>query len=1337
MNDNIKKISHNLIQISNPKSKRSTTNNSNPQIPKEDHKLLQQGFLSQADLNLQNILSSFFSNVEEEGLSDSMIESKIAQIRSNKNNISKRHYNSSSSSSEDNNSYSHPPSKINTNSKHNNNRYLKVASVKSNGFSRLQKSNGTTKSNKSAYSKVEEQTIDPIQLFGELKNVTQSLSTRKNSITKKKNLTKRSFSQDKHNNRPKILFQPSEDEKDVFKMVPLMNNQIDNHTLRSLCSDIHDNINIKPENMPKELFHIPSDRSVKGYNEEKEDDENKLFQNETINPFKTINTFEIHKKEFPFRRLQRRNNIVYDSLSEDEENELDHTVINPNSLFKIGYDGVLVLLTIYSFIYVPFSIAYIHKDRNTLSFYYIFNAFIDFYYITDIVLSFKTAYYDMEEQFIQEASKIVDHYLNGWFLLDVISGFPFITGIDTYMLLHPEGLFTKSTFQIYSNSNIMFMHLLKFLRLIKGLKIFFDNSFVSFIVDNYFHYLTYSKWTRLYITLIAFFIFVHVLSSSFVFLGFAYYPSWIEVEGLDIHSFMSIYITSFYYIWITVFGIGYGDIVPINIHERVFSVFLLIVGVMIYSWTVSAISSYSDPKDEKTNEYNEKMAVLEHIKLANNQVSTNLNRKIQRFLSYNLEHEQFNSEEILEQLPVKLKNEVIYEMYKTILDNFIFFKSFHNNNFSIKVLLSFKPIIMIKNELVISEGDYIEEMIFVKQGCLVLELPIPSIITEDFDKTNTLNTIISNNIFSKTKTQFGNGETKLYLNKNFTKAKWEKKLEKEEKFLSYERQYVKLIEIRKNEHFGDIMMFLNQRCPLRVRIKSTKAELYLLKKTDAIDISMSFPKIWRKIIRKSLFNYEQLNRLVRKTLRFFFLSNQKSLYRLERRYNLVSAPSYNDTNITDLAFRDVNRKVIDLNSNHDSSNSLATIPSCIDENSSSHKSIAQLPILALEEDNDNELKNTESSTSQLIPDKKPGGGILKISSTKTLPSPQLMGKKYSMNRMISNISPNRKLSKPSIGFKEYNNQNKKEETVMPHNNHFKDFEELDDSNIKLAIDYKENSKNQPSFKNTNEKQQMPNQNNINSELLPGETIFQFEDYQNKSITNLNIDECLISIKQNYRNFIFGIHNKVFVSSLCLDKTNGFEYIVDKPQTIISHAKTKKTISLKNDTLSNKESTINMPPIQIISNTPLSRRHTQMIRPIDLKSPALDCDKNILSIPGLSPGNKRDEGNNSSRSFNNDNNNNSFRSIFDSIKKIKTPDTRPRKISAVPNNSNRGSINLLQEIGENIHKNSVNLNNPSLFYSNAFTNMINKVNNDQQLNDKQINKKLTTVLKIIEDNNSDV
>jgi len=57
-------------------------------------------------------------------------------------------------------------------------------------------------------------------------------------------------------------------------------------------------------------------------------------------------------------------------------------------------------------------------------------------------------------------------------------------------------------------------------------------------------------------------------------------------------------------------------------------------------------------------------------------------------------------------------------MYKPLLKNLVFFKNIDNSDFIVKVVTSLKPLISIKNDVVIEEGDYIKEIIIVKKGII-------------------------------------------------------------------------------------------------------------------------------------------------------------------------------------------------------------------------------------------------------------------------------------------------------------------------------------------------------------------------------------------------------------------------------------------------------------------------------------------------------------------------------------------------------------------------------------------------------------------------------------------
>ena len=47
-------------------------------------------------------------------------------------------------------------------------------------------------------------------------------------------------------------------------------------------------------------------------------------------------------------------------------------------------------------------------------------------------------------------------------------------------------------------------------------------------------------------------------------------------------------------------------------------------------------------------------------------------------------------------------------------------------------------------------------------------------------------------------------------------------------------RYLKVLDIRKNEHFGETLMFFNERSFLNAKVKSKKAELFFLNKEEVI-----------------------------------------------------------------------------------------------------------------------------------------------------------------------------------------------------------------------------------------------------------------------------------------------------------------------------------------------------------------------------------------------------------------------------------------------------------------------------------------------------------------------
>ena len=772
----------------------------------------------------------------------------------------------------------------------------------------------------------------------------------------------------------------------------------------------------------------------------------KKFKEELENNSLTINSsgsIEIEIKEMRFRRLMKEKQFVYDSLSDEEyfEDIEDYYYIKPDSNFLHYFDMLLLILSIYAIVFSPIDFAFnINQIENYITKSFFVEFIVDLFFLIDFFIGFFIAYYNFEEQLISQHRMIIKHYFKGWFWINLISGIPinsFFNVIDYYRM--------KNNI-IYTNISYLIdiFELLRLLRLLKLFKTFKNNTFIRRMsikisrLDN-----LIIKWFTLYMFLFIFFVSVHLLSCVYIFLSQLSHPNWIYINNLEIKNKFEVYIASLYFICATIFTIGYGDIVSVSLYERFFNLILLVVGIMIYSYAVSALSNYVQSVDSKTLEYRNKIEILEEIRINHEKMPQNLIEKISKFLLYKLYHGKKDTNDIIDNLPLLLKNKLIMEMYKDTINNFIFFKNFHNSDFVIRVILAFKSIQASKNERLVNEGDYIEEIIFVKKGKLSLEIPIPIIIKkETIQKIQTIrhsraslkfnltkgiipvqtlnNNIIPNEIEAPTQEEIKEIKTLRNFNDEINK-----------------RQYFKIIEIRKNEHFGDILMFLNKRSPLSVRVKSRNCELFLLKKTEAVQISMDFPRIWRKIIKKSLFNMEQIERLINKTLKFFYIRNEGNQTLINNNNYFRIDPSkgnrlFNETNIIN-SLKNLNEqselKSIPSEEINEENDEEEEEEEEEEENSSINaKKISNIKTIIKEEDEDSSLESKSIKSEKSIITVKGSNIEKKLKSKKSIES-----NKSIKNEKNSQIEESFK-TKTSLKIGKTQNNNNSSENNLSNNN---------------------------------------------------------------------------------------------------------------------------------------------------------------------------------------------------------------------------------------------------------------------------------------------------------------
>ena len=613
--------------------------------------------------------------------------------------------------------------------------------------------------------------------------------------------------------------------------------------------------------------------------------------NMSVNSF-TTNYMQNIEFENKYRALLKQKEL-YDSYEDEEiieDLEEEYFYINPETHKIFIFDSIILLCNLFCSFYYPLFIAqsdcfcsYIPKLIICILF------FTDFINIIDILLSFFRAYYNYEFALIKRTEKIVRHYLKIYFIPDLIAAIP----IFTYGSLLC-GVHRSNEDYCFTNGLDFKQNMIKMCLGLKIIKIFkVMNKKTNRGINYYYEIISESYTIEKTMTMMLFFIICLIAGNLFIcyhiFIGKQSYPNWIIETNNQDATFLKLYIISCYFLITTITSVGYGDITCASFTETIYQILILTIGVIAYSWIISTIGNYVKNETKAAIKYNNNVSILEEIRIAYPKMPFKLYNKIQKHLeTVSHQEEKFDTNLLVNNLPYTLKNQLMFIIYgNIIIKKFIFFKECQNSDFIIRILTSLIPNSAKKGAFIIHEGELIDNIIFVKQGRLTLvasidlENPMMSIdnylgkIFEDIN--DKMNTNIDNSMSMNASTyniglKMEKAQTKITTLLKGNDLSDFSNIEGEigkcnfegDEFDANNYQFLNILDVLKNEHYGEVFMFLQKPSPLTLRVKSKFCELYLLRRQEVMQISKAYPNVWKKIYYKSYHNMKSLKRLTKK-----------------------------------------------------------------------------------------------------------------------------------------------------------------------------------------------------------------------------------------------------------------------------------------------------------------------------------------------------------------------------------------------------------------------------------------------------------------------------------------
>ena len=353
---------------------------------------------------------------------------------------------------------------------------------------------------------------------------------------------------------------------------------------------------------------------------------------------------------------------------EDDEDEMKQTakyedddeyrsifVMHPTTKLRQYWDFLQVFLLLYIAISVPYRLGFSEPSYGP---WYVADFFVDIYFYVDMVFNFFTAYWetsadDDDFHYVTNLWKIQKHYLKGWFTLDALSLLPidYISrSIDGTSACSWEselacGDAAKTT-QVPEA-----LRLLKMLRLLRVVR-------TTRILERY-----QETLLRIYkLVTIGRLLALLVLLSHWMACLYAYVYNFQREDASGVDGKKNhMYIAALFWSVQTLTTVGYGNVVPTTVSERIIAIIVMITGGFVFSAIISGVNMSMD-EDSPGNRFAVRMNHVREL-LAEHKMPSGLKSRVRSHYKQSVQPQKLVNRDIINPLPEAIRADVNFYIY--------------------------------------------------------------------------------------------------------------------------------------------------------------------------------------------------------------------------------------------------------------------------------------------------------------------------------------------------------------------------------------------------------------------------------------------------------------------------------------------------------------------------------------------------------------------------------------------------------------------------------------------------------------------------------------------------
>ncbi|XP_075940486.1 voltage-gated delayed rectifier potassium channel KCNH5-like [Anarhichas minor] len=415
--------------------------------------------------------------------------------------------------------------------------------------------------------------------------------------------------------------------------------------------------------------------------------------------------------------------------------------------FKTTWDWVILILTFYTAIMVPYNVSFKTKQNNLV--WLVLDSIVDIIFLIDIVLNFHTTFVGPTGEVISDAKLIRMNYLKTWFVIDLLSCLPYdiinafehvnedvITSSSQASHLHESSIFlrnaTRTEDSLFPGLSSLFSSL-KVVRLLR----------LGRVARKLDHYLEYGA-AVLVLLVCVFGLVAHWLACIWYSIGdnevIDYTTNTIKTDSWLYQLALSIgtpyrynasgtgqweggpnkdtlYISSLYFTMTSLTTIGFGNIAPATDGEKIFSVAMMMVGSLLYATIFGNVTTIFQQMYTNTNRYHEMCNnVRDFLKLY--QVPKGLSERVMDFIvSTWAMSKGIDTDKVLSICPKDMRADICVHLNRQVFNDHPAFRLASDGCLR-SLAVEFQTTHCAPGDLIFHVGESVDTLCFVVSGSL-------------------------------------------------------------------------------------------------------------------------------------------------------------------------------------------------------------------------------------------------------------------------------------------------------------------------------------------------------------------------------------------------------------------------------------------------------------------------------------------------------------------------------------------------------------------------------------------------------------------------------------------